>query len=59
LSVFFGLTRGELILIIATFAVVYGAGFLPRLATLLSRLLATRPPRKSKNALGDRSNEHL
>ena len=31
----FGLTRGEIILIAWIFALVYGAGHLPRLATLL------------------------
>jgi Sec-independent protein translocase protein TatA len=33
----FGLTRGELILIAFIFALVYGAGFLPKLAARLSR----------------------
>jgi len=32
----FGLTRGEIILIAFIFALVYGAGFLPRLIALLT-----------------------
>ena len=33
----FGLTRGEIILIAFVFALVYGAGLLPRLAARLTR----------------------
>jgi hypothetical protein len=34
----FGLTRGEIILVAFIFALVYGAGLLPKLAARLSKL---------------------
>lgn len=56
----FGLTRGELILIAFIFALVYGAGFLPKLAARLSSGLASgRPPAPPSAPAGERgpSNE--
>jgi hypothetical protein len=46
--VMFGLTRGECILIAFIFALVYGAGLLPKLAALLSRWSAS--PSKTDKA---------
>ncbi|MBX3193244.1 MAG: hypothetical protein KF819_40040 [Labilithrix sp.] len=39
----FGLTRGEILLVAFIFALVYGAGLLPKLIALLSRGSATAP----------------
>jgi Sec-independent protein translocase protein TatA len=39
----FGLTRGEIILIAFIFALVYGAGFLPKLTALLSGSAPGKP----------------
>jgi hypothetical protein len=35
--VVFGLTRGEIVLVAFVFALIYGAGLLPRLAAWLSK----------------------
>jgi len=45
--VWFGITRGELILIVFIFALVYGAGHLPALAALLGGKRAADKPGKS------------
>jgi len=42
----FGLTRGEIILIAFIFALVYGAGLLPKLA---ARLSGGGPPKPGKS----------
>ena len=44
----FGLTHGEIILVAFIFALVYGAGLLPKLAARLSR--TERTPRTSGGA---------
>ena len=50
----FGLTHGEIILVAFIFALVYGAGLLPKLAARLSRMPRTerteRTPRTSGGA---------
>lgn len=42
----FGLTRGEILLVVFIFALVYGAGLLPKLAALVSRGGAAAPEDK-------------
>jgi hypothetical protein len=45
--VLFGLTRGEIVLVAFIFALVYGAGLLPKLAAFVSRRSAVAPENKS------------
>ena len=44
----FGLTRGEIVLIAFVFALIYGAGLLPRLSAWISRRVAPGPEADEK-----------
>jgi hypothetical protein len=46
----FGITRGEIILIAFIFALVYGAGLLPKLAARLSSGGRDAPGKRGKSA---------
>jgi hypothetical protein len=48
----FGLTRGEIILVAFVFALIYGAGLLPRLAAWISRRMAP-PAREADEKKGE------
>jgi Sec-independent protein translocase protein TatA len=45
----FGITRGEIVLIAFVFALIYGAGLLPRLSAWISRRVAPGRDADEKN----------
>ena len=44
----FGLTRGEIVLIAFVFALIYGAGLLPRISAWISRRVGPAPEADEK-----------